>query len=238
MKNKILLTNFTTIQMLVNVLFLLGGLYYLEGSNLSSMILLTSLGIVFNTYVLWWSYNNKIYDADLLYKYTSSNSLITSILFFLIFSLKTFIFYFVLSSISAVLIYFSSNASEAYDNAPFGFSLVFGGCILISAILIVCGLILEIIKMLSATDPTFKFKKSKFVEQFKLNLNDTVFCSSGSNITGFISAGFLYVKDQGFIHNNVLYKTDDVISYLNIANINLSELDQEHIKVLSMYAYR
>jgi hypothetical protein len=216
---------------------LLGGFYYLEGSKLYSMIILTFLGISLNTYVLCWSYKNKIYDADLIYICSPLNSLITSIWFFLIISLKTFIYYFVLSSIFAVLIYFISNASEFYANAPFGFSLVFGGCILISAILIVCGLILEIIKMLTATDPTFKFKISKFVQQFNLNLDDTVFCSSGSDITGFISAGFFYLKDQGLIYDKVLYKSDDVISYLNSANIPLSELDTGHLKVMSMYCY-
>lgn len=237
MKNKMLLLNFTTIQILVNILFLISGFYYLEGVNLSSMILLTSLGIGFNTYVLWWSYNNKIYDADLLYKGRLSNSLITSIVFSLLISIKIFIYYFVLSTISAVLIYLISNASESYDNAPYGFIFIFLVCFLISAIFIGCGLTLEIIKMLSATDSTFKFKTSKFVQQFKLNLNDTVFCSSGSDITGFISAGFLYLKDQGFIYDKVLYKADDVISYLNSANIALSELDEEHIKVMSMYCY-
>jgi len=237
MNNKLLLSNFTTIQILVNTLFLLGGFYYLEGSKLYSMILLTSLVIGLNTYVLWWSYNNKIYDADLLYKCTPSDSLITSIVFSLLISIKTFIYYFVLSSSSAVLIYFISNASEAYDKAPFGFIFIFLVCFLISAIFIGCGLTLEIIKMLSATDSTFKLETSKFVKQFKLNRDDTVFCSSGSDITGFISAEFLYVKDQGLIYNGIVYKKDDVISYLNAANIKLSELDCEHIKVMSMYSY-
>ena len=237
MKNKLLLSNCTSIQILVNILFLLGGFYYLEGYNLYSMVILTFLGISLNTYIFFWSYNNKIYDADLLYISSPLNSLITSIWFSLIISLKTFIYYFVLSSILAVLIYLISNASEAYDKAPFGFSLVFGGCILISAILIVCGLILEVIKMLTATDPTFKFKTSKFVQQFNLNLDDTVFCSSGSDITGFISAGLLYLKDQGLIYDKVLYKSDDVISYLNSANISLAELDTGHLKVMSMYCY-
>lgn len=237
MKNKLLLSNFTSIQILVNILFLLGGFYYLEGSKLYSMILLTSLVIGLNTYVLWWSYNNKIYDADLLYKGTPSDALITSIVFSFLIVIKTFIYYSVLSSSSAVLIYFISNASEAYDKAPYGFIFIFLVCFLISAIFIGCGLSLEIIKMLSATDSTFKLEISKFVKQFKLNLDDTVFCSSGSDITGFISAGFLYVKDQGLIYDKVLYKADDVISYLNSANISLAELDTGHLNVMSMYCY-
>lgn len=238
MKNKLMLSNFNTCQIFVNAIFLLGGFYFLESAyQLYSMILVTSLGLGLNAYVLGWSYKNKIYDADLLFKCNPSQSFIGFMGMSLISSLRPIFYYFVVSSISILFIYLNSLTKTDYEQHAVFFVLLWILIIFAFIVLILGGGLLYLAKTLATTDAMFPTEKAKLVQQFKLNVDDTVFCSSGNEITGFISSGLLYVKDQGLIYNNTTYKPDDVISYLNAANIKLSELDSEHIKVMSMYCY-
>lgn len=236
MKNKLIISNFNSCQIFVNILFLLGGIYYLDGVNLYSMVIVSLLGLSLNVYVLWWSYKNKIYDADLLLRCTPTQSFVGFFGMSLLTSIRPFFNYCVLASVVTVLIYLNSLTSTDYDLHPwfYGFMWVVS---IVSSMLTFFGCGLYIISILSATDNMFPIEKEKFIQQFKLNMNETIFCSSGREITGFLSAGLLYVKDHGLIYDNVTYTPDDVISYLNAANINLSELDSNHVKVMSMYCY-
>lgn len=237
MKNKLLLSNFNSCQIFVNSLFLSGSLYFLDGFQLYSMIFVTSLGLGLNAYVLWWSYKHKIYDADLLFKCNPSQSFICFMGIFLLSSLRPVFYYFVVSSIAAIFIYLKTLTQSDYEQHALLFILLWIVIIFTFIVLVLGGGLLYSVKTLSATDAMFPTEKAILIDQFKLNIDDTIFCSSGSEITGFISSNFLYVKDQGLIYNSIIYKKDDVISYLNAANIKFSELDCEHIKVMSMYSY-
>lgn len=231
MKNKLLLSNLNSCQIFVNALFLLGSLYFLDGFQLYSMILVASLGLGLNAYVLWWSYKHNIYDADLLFKCNPSESFIGFMVMSLLSSLRPIFYYFVVSSIAAIIIYLKSLSQSDYEQYTwlFVFAVI---------VLVLGGGFLYIVNTLSATDSIFLTEKAQFIKQFHLNVDDTVFCSSGISITGFVSAGLLYVKDQGLIYNNKIYKPDDVFSYLNAANITFGELDVGHLEVMSMYNYR
>lgn len=238
MKNKLLLSNFNSCQIFVNTLFLLGSLYFLDGFQLYSMILVASLGLGLNAYVLWWSYKHKIYDADLLFKCNPSQSFVGFMGMCLLSSLRPIFYYFVVSSIAAVFIYLKSLNQSDYEQHAWLFILLWAVTIFASIVLVLGGGFLYMAKTLSATDAMFPTEKAQFIKQFHLNVDDTVFCSSGISITGFVSAGLLYVKDQGLIYNNKIYKPDDVFSYLNAANITFGELDVGHLEVMSMYSYR
>lgn len=98
------------------------------------------------------------------------------------------------------------------------------------------GGLLHITRILSSVDKLYPTEKANLISQFKLDANDTNFCTSGHDVTGFISSG-ICCTEKGVVYKDILLNKEDVINYLKTADIPFSALDDNHVKVLTMYNY-
>lgn len=219
MKTKLLFFNFNSCQIFINGVFLLFGLLFLDGLNLYLMIIVTSLGIGLNSYVLWWSYNYKIYDSKILFQCKPTQSLLPFIGISLLRSILHLFYYFGVGCIAVLIMYL-----EPFKHIG-------------STLAVLICVVWYIGRVLSTVVDVFQNQQDYFIKQFNLNIDDTVFCSYSIQMTGFISGGFTYMGGEELIYNNKIYRKDDVIIYLKVAGISLSDLNSGHVVLMDMYCY-
>lgn len=235
--NKLLFTNINTCHIFLHTVFLISGFLWLDGSNLYSMIFISCLGLALHFYLLRWSFKNKIYEADMLFESSSSRLYLKFLGVSLLLSIRPLFYYFVLAGFIIVFIYLNSLTDADYEQHPWFYILIWVVIIACSIAMIGVGGLLYIFTTLTSKEHLKITDRNQFIELFNLDVNLTTFCSTANELVGFISDGFVFFKDKGLMYNGELYNQEQVIHYLKIADIKLTELDDDHIKIITMYNY-
>lgn len=228
--------NFNFCQIISNTLVMIWGLFNLNGYPLYCMLFVTLLSIGFNLYVLQWSIKHKLYEAEFLLGSTGIGAIVKISILVFIFSIKALVYYFLVSFIVGIANYLIELSSVEFNEHFWTYTCLWGIIVLAFFVIVICGGLMHITKILATTDKLYPTETGKFISQFKLELNETSFCTSGHDVTGFISSG-ICCTEKGVVYKDTLLKKEDVINYLNAADIPFSALDDNHVKVLTMYNY-
>jgi hypothetical protein len=233
--NSLLLGNFQTCQIFSNALVFICSLFYLSGYQLTPVLFVTLSNIGLNLYVLKWSVKHKIYDAELFFQTKIKSSIASYLVFAFLFFVKTIFQCIVVFFIFALFIYLTGLTADQYKEHyvlfPFLWILL-----IIAFTFSLLGAGLHFVRVTSITSKLYPDEKEKLISQFKLNINETNFCTSGSELTGFVSAGFVSTV-EGIFYKDLFFTKDNIINYLKIADIPLADFDDNHIKVMTMYNY-
>jgi len=235
-RNKLLFLNFNFCQIIVNILLMIWGILNVIDSALYCLFFVVLFNISLNLYVLNWSFKNKIYEADLLFDYKNTRTVGTFLFFGFLFLVKIVFHYIVVLTIFNLYKYLTEMTSTEFNEHVFIYSACWAILVISFLLLIVGGGLMHATRILSSVDKLYPTEKAKLISQFKLDINDTNFCTSGHDVTGFISSG-ICCSEKGVMYKDMLLKKEDVINYLKAAEIPFSELDDNHVKVLTMYNY-
>lgn len=233
MKNRLLLFNFSSCEVFVNILCLMGASLFLSGYQLYSMIFVNLFFISTSLYVLRWSFNNNLYDSDILMQCKPRFTVFSTIIYSIYMSLKICVFYFILNG-SAYLAAIIENATKDNANTLFGFFTV------ILIFLAVCMvLMMSFVNYIGTIKEKVSYQhlkeRSEFINNLKLKDDETFFCIDKDKLTGFVSSGKLYAIDRGLICKDVILDYQKIVNYLKETGIVFSELDDDHIAVIKMY---
>ena len=233
MKNRLLLLNFSSCEVFVNILCLMGACFFLSGYQLHSMIFVNLFFIATSLYVLRWSFNNNLYDSDILMQCQPRFTVFSTIIYSIYMSVKICIFYFILNG-SAYLAAIIENATK--DNA----NTLFGLFTIILIFLAVCMVLtMTFLHYVSSIKEKINYQhlkeRSEFINNLRLKDDETFFCMDKAKLTGFVSSGKLYAIDRGLICKDIIFGYNEVMAYLKETGLSLADLDDNHIEVMKMY---
>lgn len=227
MKNRLLLFNFSTHELIMNTICLFISFLFLNGFQLYSMIAVNLIFIFSSMFVLNWSIKNKIYDSDILMQCTPHLTAFSIFLYTIYVVIKIVWFYCVLN----LPTYLFSRLNQ--DTTSLENTFIIIGVVLIPFSL---G---SILYLLSATknkiSDTYIKERRDLISDFKLDKSNTFFCMDNNKISGFISSGKMCALSHGLIYEDIIIDYNKIVSYLKETGISFSDLDGGHIEVIKMY---
>lgn len=233
MKNRLLIFNFSLLEVLVNTCCLMGAYLLLSGYQLHSMIFVNLFLITSSLYVLRWSFNNNLYDSDILMQCNPRFTVFSAIIYSMYMSLKIFAFYFILNG-SNYLFDIIETATKDSSNTSFG---VFTTLLIFLAVCMV--LMMTFVNYIGTIKEKVNYQhlkeRSELINNLRLKDDETFFCMDKDKLTGFVSSGKLYAIDRGLICTDVILEYQKIVNYLKETGIVFSELDDNHIEVIKMY---
>lgn len=233
MKNRLLLLNFSSCEVFVNILCLMGSSLFLSGYQLHSMIFVNLFFISTSLYVLRWSFNNNLYDSDILMQCQPRFTVFSTIIYSMYMSLKIFVFYFILNGSNYL---FDIIETATKDSA----NTLFGLFITVLIFLGVCMVLkMTFLNYISHIQEKVNYQhlkqRSELINNLRLKDDETFFCIDKDKLTGFVSSGKLYAIDRGLICKDVILDYQKIVNYLKETGIVFSELDDDHVEVIKMY---
>jgi hypothetical protein len=211
----------------------MGACFFLSDYQLHSMIFVNLFFIATSLYVLRWSFNNNLYDSDILMQCQPRFTVFSTIIYSMYMSLKIFVFYFILNG-SNYLFDIIETATEDSSNTIFG---VFTTLLIFLAVCMV--LMMTFVNYIGTIKEKINYQhlkeRSEFINNLKLKDDETFFCMDKDKLTGFVSSGKLYAIDRGLICKDVILDYQKIVNYLKETGIVFSELDDDHIEVIKMY---
>lgn len=235
-KNKLLFLNFNFCQIVVNTLFMMWGILNVSDGTLYCLFFVTLINILLNFYVLHWSFKHKIYEAELLFDHPNARTVVVFLFFGFFFLVKIVFHYIIVLLLFNIYKYLTEMTFTEFNEHFWTYMACWVMLVISFFLLIVGGGLLHITRILSSVDKLYPTEKANLISQFKLDANDTNFCTSGHDVTGFISSG-ICCTEKGVVYKDILLNKEDVINYLKTADIPFSALDDNHVKVLTMYNY-
>lgn len=229
--NRFLLINLNSCELFANLFIIFLSFMFLRGEQLWLTILVATIHSCISIHVLKWSIKYRIYQSDKLIRFKFSRNLVSGFVFFAFYCVKT-----IFQSVILITM-FSLWVTGTLTNDIEGVQMTewMRAFFLFSFILAVIGYVfLTYSKVDLITSNSYEKEMEGIVKMFKLNINETTFCSSGFDLTGFISAGFIQTT-EGIYYKDVLFKNiGHVVHYLHNADINLNELDDSHLQIIKM----
>lgn len=234
--NRMFFGSVATSQILANILVLTLYLLYFNEYSLVPILFVTFINIALNLYVLRWSSKHKIYASESFLKTKLSNAFFTDLFFFCLFVINTSAQCLVVFCVFGLFDYLSGVSFEQYKEHFVIFTILWVVFALSFAFLILFNGLLHVFRTTSIVGKLYPEPTAKYISAFKLDINETQFCTSGSGIVGFVSAGFICNAD-GIVYKGAVFKKSSVVEYLNNTGLKLSELDAAQLEILRMYDY-
>ena len=228
-KNRLLICNFSVGEIMLNLLFLMGSLYFLTGHQLYIMIGINLCIIAKHVYVLTWSFKHKVYDSEIIMQTQKGHLIFSTALVFIGNSIKILAIYFLLTVGGKFLI--DLGIVEKISNSLWA---IFIGVFVIGVITYKV-LVMYVSSIMDKIDNTYLQERQDLIEKFKLDQKETDFCMNESALTGFISSGWFYALDRGLISHDIVFTETAVLDYLKMNDIGFNELDNNHIQIMRMY---
>jgi hypothetical protein len=230
--NKFLLVNLNSFEILANLLIIALSFIFLTGNALYLTAFVAISHLFISMYILNWSVKQRIYHSDKLLRFKLSKTLCAGFILFTFYCIKTifqagFVFFMVSFLVNGTL----SKEPQA-GQLPEWFRFFFLFCFII-AILGYGFIIYSKVELL--TSHSYKGEIAGVIDMFRLNINETTFFASDFNLTGFVSAGFIQTTEGIYYKDNLFKNLGHIVNYLHTADLNLNELNDEHIQIIKMY---
>lgn len=227
MKNRLLLFNFSTHELILNTICLFISFFFLSDFQLHSLIAVNLIFIFSSGFVLNWSIKNKIYDSDILMQCRPRLTVFSTFLYTIYVVIKIVWFYCVLN-LPTYLFSRVNQETTSIENT------------LIIGVVLIPFSLGSILYLLSATknkiSDTYIKERRDLISDFKLDKSNTFFCMDNNKISGFISSGKMYAVSHGLIHEDIIIDYNEIVSYLKETGLSFSDLDGGHIEVIKMYS--
>lgn len=229
MKNRLLICNFSTGEIILNLLFIMGGSLILTGYQLYIMIGINLCIITKNAYVLIWSFKHKVYDSEIIMQTQNGHLAFSIMLVFVTFSIKVLSVYFMLMIAGKLLITF--DIIHKISN----YLLIIFISVFALGTIIYKSIVMYMSSIMGKISNTYSKQRQDLIEKFKLDKNETYFCMNESALTGFISSGRFYALDRGLISHDIVFTETAVLDYLKMNDIRFNELNDNHIQIMRIY---
>lgn len=227
MKNRLLLFNFSTHELILNTICLFISFFFLSDFQLHSLVVVNLIFIFSSGFVLNWSIKNKIYDSDILMQCKPHFTVLSTFLYTVYVIIKIVWFYCILN-LPAYLFSRMNQETTSLENT---FTII--GVVLIPFSM---GAILYLLSTTkNKISDTYIKERRDLISDFKLDKSNTFFCMDNNKISGFISSGKMFAVSHGLIHKNRIIEHGQIVSYLKETGLSFSDLNNEHIEVIQMY---
>lgn len=229
--NRFLLINLNSCELFANLFIIFLSFIFLKGEQLWLTILVATIHSCISIHILKWSITYRIYQSDKLIRFKLSRNLVSGFVFFTFYCVKTIFQSVVLITMFSLLV----NGTLTNDVEGVKMTEWIRVFFLSGFVLAVIGYgFLTYSKVDLITSRSYEQEIAGIVKMFRLNINETTFCSSGFDLTGFISAEFIQTTEGIYYKDDLFKNIGHVVHYLHNADINLNELDVGHLQIIKM----
>lgn len=218
------LRNWSTLEIVANILVFIVSVFFLESTTLFATCLVTGVFIAFNSFYLFKSIKQRTIS---FHSYWLDLKLPAPLVFisYITFNMVTSLIFIKLISVFQFAI---QTGAEKLD--------VGAGTIIFFTIYIMLFMIFSLIRKIEAVDGfSLNVQIDYLISKYNLPLQDTHFCRVRNNIVSFVIGNYTFDIFSGLRVGCRSYKMSLVTEYLSEAGISFDDLNDGHIQNIEMY---
>lgn len=218
------LRNWSTLQIISNILVFIVSVFFIESNTLFATLLVTGVFIAFNSISLFKSIKQRTISFHSYWRDLKLPAPLVVISFITFYMVTSFIFIKFISVLQNAI----QTGAETIDMGI--------GTIIFSTIYTILFFIFQIIKKIESADNfSLCVQIDYLTDKYNLDLKETHFCRVRNDIVSFVIGKYTFDIVKGLCVGYRNYKMSLVSEYLNAAGIGFNDLNDGHIQNIEMY---
>jgi len=218
------LRNWSTLQIISNILVFIVSVSFIESNTLFATFLVTGVFIAFNSISLFKSIKQRTISFHSYWLNLKLPAPLVVISFITFYMVTSFIFIKFISVLQNAI----QTGAEKIDMGI--------GTIIFFTIYTIAFIVFKIIQKIESADRfSLNVQIDYLIDKYDLDLNGTHFCMMHNDIVSFIIGKYTFDTLRGLCVGYRSYKMSLISEYLNEAGIGFNDLNDGHIQNIEMY---